>query len=220
VQFVEFLASLADYFVHLDVHMTELLEMHGQLFYLILFGIIFAETGFVIFPFLPGDSLLFAVGALAAGNRIDVVLSVLALWTAALAGNSTNYWIGRWVGKRVFKWEDSRMFNRKAFNRAHEFYQKHGGKTIIAARFIPFVRTFAPFVAGVAVMDYARFILMDLIGATLWIGSLVLAGYMFGNIPVIRDNLGLIVVILLGLSLVPTIFVALRGRKMMEDMSR
>lgn len=214
------LATLADSFVHIDVQMTKLLAEHGRMFYLILFGVIFAETGLVIFPFLPGDSLLFAIGALIAGGKIDPALSILALWSAALIGNSTNYWIGRWVGKRVFKWEDGRFFNRRAFNRAHDFYQKHGGKTIIAARFIPFVRTFAPFVAGVALMDYARFLLMDLLGATLWIGSLVLAGYMFGNIPVIKDNLGLIVLILLGLSLIPTIFVALRGRKMLDDMSK
>lgn len=206
-----------EFLLHLDQHLVEVLQQYGPWFYLILFVVVFAETGFVVFPFLPGDTLLFMAGTLAAGDQIELPLAWASLWTAAFLGNNCNYWIGRWVGKKVFKWEDSRFFNRKTFDKTHAFYQKHGGKTIIAARFIPFARTFAPFVAGVATMDYRWFVLMDIIGASLWIFSLTLAGYWFGHIPLIQENMGLIGLLMFILSLVPIVVVLVRGRRLMGD---
>lgn len=189
----------------LDGNLTEFLSRYGDWLYAILFTIVFAETGLVFFPFLPGDSLLFAAGTLAASGEAHIAIVCLTLWVAAVLGNNTNYWIGRWFGKRVFKWEDSRFFNKKTFDRTHAYYRKHGGKTIIIARFIPFARTFAPFVAGVARMDYLNFVFKDLIGATLWVSTLTFGGYWFGKMPIVRDNLGLIVFSMLALSLIPII---------------
>lgn len=198
---IGFLASI-------DTHLTEGLAHLGAWLYVVLWAVVFAETGLVFFPFLPGDSLLFAAGTLAASNEAHLGSVLLVLWLGAVLGNNSNYWIGRWMGKRVFKWGDSRFFNRKTFDRTHAFYRKHGGKTIILARFIPFARTFAPFVAGVVQMDYIHFVVKDLIGATLWVFSLTLSGYWFGKLTIVKDNLGLIFFTLLVFSLVP-IFVAL-----------
>ena len=206
--------------MQIDQSVIGLLTQYHEWIYLILFLIVFCETGLVIFPFLPGDSLLFAAGTMAAGAAAaagegpataSVHMVLIVLIAAAMAGNSTNYWTGRYIGKRVFKWEDSRFFNKKNFNRAHRFYQKHGGKTIILARWIPFVRTFAPFVAGVAQMDYRRFIVMDAIGAVTWVVSLVMAGYLFGK--ALEDYVGLIIGVMLLLSLVPILAVIVRGRQ-------
>jgi len=208
-----------DFMMSLDQSVIGLLTQYDKWIYLILFLIVFCETGLVIFPFLPGDSLLFAAGTMAVGamstasgnsTTADLPTVLLVLFVAAVLGNNTNYWTGRYVGKRVFKWEDSRFFNKRNFNRAHRFYNKHGGKTIIIARWVPFVRTFAPFVAGVAEMDYRRFVIMDLIGAFTWVFSLVLAGYFFGK--ALQDYIGIIVAVMLMLSLVPIIFVIVRGR--------
>lgn len=208
---------MLEFFTSIDQSVISLLTRYDEWIYLILFLIVFCETGLVIFPFLPGDSLLFAAGTMAAGTMAasggttaDLHTVLMVLTIAALLGNSTNYWTGRWFGKRVFKWEDSRFFNKRNFNRAHRFYQKHGGKTIIIARWVPFVRTFAPFVAGVAEMDYRRFIVMDIIGALTWVFSLVLAGYFFGRI--LQDWIGIIVGGMLMLSLIPIMFVIFRGR--------
>lgn len=208
---------MLDFFMSIDQSVIGLLTKYDEWIYLILFLIVFCETGLVIFPFLPGDSLLFAAGTIAAGtmsaasgSTADLGTVLFVLFMAAILGNSTNYWTGRYVGKRVFKWEDSRFFNKKNFNRAHRYYQKHGGKTIIMARWIPFVRTFAPFVAGVAEMDYRRFIIMDVIGAFTWVFALVLAGYYLGRI--LEDWIGIIVGVMLLLSLVPILFVIIRGR--------
>jgi membrane-associated protein len=214
-----------DFFMQIDQSVIGLLTQYHEWIYLILFLIVFCETGLVIFPFLPGDSLLFAAGTMAAGAAAaagegpataSVHMVLIVLIAAAMAGNSTNYWTGRYIGKRVFKWEDSRFFNKKNFNRAHRFYQKHGGKTIILARWIPFVRTFAPFVAGVAQMDYRRFIVMDAIGAVTWVVSLVMAGYLFGK--ALEDYVGLIIGVMLLLSLVPILAVIVRGRQIASAM--
>lgn len=211
--------------MQIDQSVIGLLTQYHEWIYLILFLIVFCETGLVIFPFLPGDSLLFAAGTMAAGAAAaagegpataSVHMVLIVLIAAAMAGNSTNYWTGRYIGKRVFKWEDSRFFNKKNFNRAHRFYQKHGGKTIILARWIPFVRTFAPFVAGVAQMDYRRFIVMDAIGAVTWVVSLVMAGYLFGK--ALEDYVGLIIGVMLLLSLVPILAVIVRGRQIASAM--
>lgn len=211
---------MLDFLMSIDQSVIGLLTHYDKWIYLILFLIVFLETGLVIFPFLPGDSLLFAAGTMAVGamsstgggTTADLPTVLLVLFAAAVLGNNTNYWIGRYVGKRVFKWEDSRFFNKRNFNRAHRFYNKHGGKTIIIARWVPFVRTFAPFVAGVAEMDYRRFVVMDLIGAFTWVFSLVLAGYFFGR--ALQEWIGIIVAVMLLLSLVPILFVILRGRQL------
>ncbi len=201
-----FLASL-------DHDLIYWLSSYGDWIYAILFAVVFAETGLVFFPFLPGDSLLFAAGTLASSGDADIGVVFVVLWLAAVLGNNVNYWIGRWVGRRVFKWEDSRFFNRRTFDRTHAYYRKHGGKTVIIARFIPFARTFVPFVAGVARMDYHTFLFKDVIGASLWISSLTLGGFWFGKLPIVRDNLGLIVFSLLALSIIPIIVALWKVRR-------
>jgi membrane-associated protein len=207
---MEHLPNLVDLVLHLDRHLSLLLAQYGSWVYAILFLIIFLETGLVVTPFLPGDSLLFVAGALAATGGMHVGLLIAVLWIAAVAGDNCNYWIGRQVGARVFRWEQSRLFNRKAFDRTHAFYEKHGGVTLIVARFMPVVRTFAPFVAGVGAMTYRRFFLYDLAGGTIWIVSLTLAGYWFGNLPWVKENLSLVIVLIILASFSPMIVHALR----------
>ena len=186
---MEVLASLLDFVVHVDVHLARFVAAYGAWVYALLFAIIFVETGLVVMPFLPGDSLLFVVGAMCAVGLMSLPLSLALLWIAAVLGNQSNYAIGRHFGPRVFQWENSRWFNRKAFDQAHAFYERYGGITIVAARFMPFVRTFAPFVAGVAQMTRRRFTLYDVTGGALWIGGVTFAGYLFGNIPWVKTNL-------------------------------
>jgi membrane-associated protein len=203
---VEFLAQFVDIVLHVDKYLATLLAQYGTWIYAILFAIVFCETGLVVTPFLPGDSLLFVAGALAAtsGGSFDIGMVISVLLAAAVLGDNCNYWIGRWAGKRILAWgEHSRFFNRKAFDLTHAYYEKHGGKTMLAARFMPFVRTFAPFVAGVGNMAYVRYFLFDLCGAVLWVFSLCLAGYWFGNLAWVQANLSLIVFGTIGLSLVP-----------------
>ena len=203
---------LVDFILHLDRHLSEFVGQHGAWVYGLLFLIIFVETGLVVMPFLPGDSLLFIVGTLAGAGLMSLPLVMAVLWVAAVAGNQTNYTIGQWVGPKVFQWEQSRWFNRKAFDKTHAFYERYGGVTLIAARFMPFVRTFAPFVAGVAQMTRRRFTFFDVTGGALWVGSLTIAGYLFGNIPWVHANLS---VIIWAMILVPGALVglgALRGR--------
>jgi membrane-associated protein len=190
---MDFVAFLLDFVLHVDVHLTEFVRMYGAWVYALLFAVIFVETGVVVMPFLPGDSLLFVVGALAGLGLMSYPLALALLVAAAVLGNQCNYTIGRAVGPRVFRWEDSRWFNRRAFDRTHAFYERWGGFTLIAGRFMPFVRTFAPFVAGVAEMSRARFTLFDVSGALLWVGSLVTAGYLFGNIPWVQQHLSKII---------------------------
>jgi membrane-associated protein len=209
---VELLLSGWDLLVHLDRHLAALLQQHGAWVYLLLFVIIFCETGLVVTPFLPGDSLLFIAGALAAGGGIDVHLLALLLVAAAVLGNTVNYSIGRFIGPRVFHWEESRFFNRKALDRAHAFYEKHGGKTIVITRFVPILRTFAPFVAGIARMTYLSFTAYNVAGALAWVLSLLYAGYWFGNVPFVKQNLTWVIVGIVVLSVTPLAFEYVRQR--------
>jgi membrane-associated protein len=190
---MDLLAFLIDFVLHVDVHLRAFVETYGTWVYALLFLIIFVETGLVVMPFLPGDSLLFVAGALAGAGMMDYPLLVALLIAAAVAGNQTNYTIGRAVGSRVFTWENSALFNRSAFDRAHAFYERYGGITLVLARFMPFLRTFAPFVAGVAAMTRSKFTFYDVTGGTLWVGSLVTAGYLFGNIGWVQANLSKII---------------------------
>jgi len=187
------LMMLADFILHVDRHLREFVDAYGLWVYALLFLVIFVETGLVVMPFLPGDSLLFVVGALAGAGLMSYPLVLALLLIAAVAGNQTNYAIGRALGPKVFGWGQSRWFNKRAFEQAHAFYEKYGGITIVAARFMPFLRTFAPFVAGVAQMTRRKFTFFDVTGGALWVGSLVSAGYMFGNIPWVAANLSKIV---------------------------
>jgi len=209
---VDLLLSGWDLLVHLDRHLAVLLQQYGAWVYLLLFAIIFCETGLVVTPFLPGDSLLFIAGALAAGGGIDVHLLALLLVAAAVLGNTVNYSIGRFIGPKVFHWEESRFFNRKALDRAHAFYEKHGGKTIVITRFVPILRTFAPFVAGIARMTYLNFTAYNVAGALAWVLSLLYAGYWFGNVPFVKQNLTWVIVGIVVLSVTPLAFEYVRQR--------
>ena len=211
---MELLAQFVDIVLHLDKHLVVLLAQYGTWLYAILFVIIFAETGLIVAPFLPGDSLLFVAGALAAasGGDFDIGILIGSLTIAAILGDGVNYRVGRWFGPRVFRWESSRWFSRAAFDKAHAFYETHGGKTIVIARFLPLIRTYAPFVAGVAAMTPARFTLFNMVGGAFWVGSLCLAGYWFGNLPWIKSNLTLVILIIIAISLLPMGIAWLRHR--------
>ncbi len=200
---MELLATFIDILLHLDRHLAMLVENYGAWVYAILFLIVFCETGLVVTPFLPGDSLLFVAGALAAAGGMHIGLLIVLLIVAAVLGDAVNYSVGAWFGPKVFRWEDSRFFNRAAFERTHAFYEKHGGKTVIIARFMPLIRTFAPFVAGVAQMSYPRFALFNVSGAVIWVVSLTLAGYWFGNLPWVKQNLTLVILAIIAISLAP-----------------
>ena len=190
---MEIIGSLFDFILHVDVHLATFVQTYGAWVYALLFLIIFVETGVVVMPFLPGDSLLFVVGAMCGAGLMSLPLVLALLVAAAILGNQSNYTIGRHFGPKVFQWENSRFFNKRAFNQAHEFYEKYGGVTIIAARFMPFLRTFAPFVAGVAQMTRSKFTFFDVTGAVLWVGGVTLAGYLFGNIPWVKTHLDKII---------------------------
>ena len=190
---MEFIALLLDFILHVDKHLEVFVQTHGAWVYALLFLIIFVETGVVVMPFLPGDSLLFVVGAMCGVGLMSYPVSVGLLLAAAILGNQSNYVLGRYFGPRVFKWEDSRYFNKNAFNQAHAFYEKYGGVTLIAARFMPFLRTFAPFVAGVAQMTRSRFTFFDVTGGVLWVGGIVTIGYLFGNFPFVKAHLDKII---------------------------
>jgi membrane-associated protein len=210
---MELLAALWDFVVHLDAHLASFVAQHGAWVYALLFAIVFCETGLVVTPFLPGDSLLFVVGALAAAGGMDIVLVMALLVAAALSGDNVNYWIGRWAGPRVFRLEDSRWFNRKHLARTHDFYDRHGGKAIVLARFLPIVRTYVPFVAGVGAMPYARFLAFSVAGALAWVLSLCLAGYWFGNIPAVKKNLGAVILVIVAISVTPMAVALWRARR-------
>jgi membrane-associated protein len=210
---MELLKSLIEILLHLDVHLDLAIRDYGIWTYGILFLIIFLETGLVVFPFLPGDSLLFAGGTFAALGSLDVRWLVIFLSIAAIAGDTVNYWIGHATGPKVFKREKSRFFNKKHLHRTHQFYEKYGGKTIIIARFIPIIRTFAPFVAGIGSMTYGRFIIYNVSGGISWVLIFVFGGYFFGNIPFIRQNFSLVIVAIILLSILPGIIEILRHRK-------
>lgn len=198
-----------EFIIHLDTHLAALINQFGIFTYLILFAVVFCETGFVVLPFLPGDSLLFAAGALSAAGALDIALLFLLFSAAAIIGDSVNYWIGGIMGLRVFR-EKSRFLNREYLMKAEKFYEKHGGKTIVIARFIPIIRTFAPFVAGIGKMNYPRFLAYNILGALLWVSLFLFAGYFFGNIPVVKQNFGVLIVAIIIISLLPALFEFLR----------
>jgi membrane-associated protein len=210
---LELFALFIDLVVNLDDHLQALVAAYGAWIYLILFLIVFCETGLVVTPFLPGDSLLFVAGAIAAAGGMNIHLLVVLLIIAAIIGDAVNYSIGHYIGPRVLKDRDSRWLNPRHLERAHEFYERHGGKTIIIARFVPIVRTYAPFVAGAASMPYPRFALYNVTGAIVWVVSLGYAGYFFGNIPLIKDNLTVVIIVIIILSILPGVFEYLRHRR-------
>ena len=210
---MEIISFLIDFILHIDRYLESFVQANGVWVYVLLFAIIFIETGLVVMPFLPGDSMLFVVGAMCGVGLMDYGLSVALLVTAAIAGNQTNYTIGHYFGPKVFAWENSRFFNRQAFDQAHAFYERYGGITIVVARFMPFLRTFAPFVAGVAQMTRRKFTLFDVTGGMLWVGSIMTAGYFFGNIEWVKLNLQKIIWAMILIPGVLAIYGAWKGSK-------
>jgi membrane-associated protein len=206
---MENLSQFLDLFLHLDKHLGDLLREYQSGTYLILFGIIFLETGIVITPFLPGDSLLFAAGALCAAGGLDVGMLMIVLFAAAVLGDAVNYSIGRIVGTRVFEHE-SFFFKKKYLDKTQAFYERYGGKTIIIARFVPIVRTFAPFLAGVGEMRYSKFLTYNLVGAALWVGLLTGAGYLFADLPFVKKNFSIVVLGIIFVSILPAVFEVIR----------
>ena len=210
---MEFVQSVVDFVLHLDVHLTEIVRDYGLLTYGILFLIIFAETGFVVTPFLPGDSLLFAAGAIAAIGDLNVLVVLGILMIAAVGGDTVNYWIGHYFGQKIVGNPKIRFINQSHIDKTEAFYEKHGGKTIILARFMPIVRTFAPFVAGVGSMNYSRFISYNVIGGVVWVTLFTLAGYFFGNIEVVKHNFSLVIFAIVGISVLPMVYEFWRSRQ-------
>jgi len=210
---MEILETLLSFILHPDQHLSWLLEQYGTWVYGVLFLVVFAETGLVVTPFLPGDSLLFVAGTLTGVGQLDVRILMLVLFGAAVAGDNTNYWIGRLVGPRVFSQDAGRFFRREHLERTQHFYERYGGRTVIIARFVPIVRTFAPFVAGVGRMHYPRFLAFSVVGTVLWVGGFVGAGHLFGNLPVVRKNLTLVILGIIVLSVMPGVIEYLRARR-------
>ena len=212
---MELLKTLLDTFLHLDKYLNSWATTMGGWLYAVLFAVLFAETGFVVTPFLPGDSLLFAVGALAAldGSPINIVLVIAVMFVAAVLGDATNYSIGKWIGPAAFKSESSRLLNKKHLLRTQAFYEKHGGKTIVIARFMPIIRTFAPFVAGIGKMEYRRFALFNVSGGALWVVSVTLLGYLFGNAEPVKKNFHSVVVAIIVISVLPLVYELIRSRQ-------
>ena len=209
---MDWIPQVASLVMHLDQHLLAFAREHGAWVYGLLFLIVFCETGLVFTPFLPGDSLLFVAGALAGAGLVDVHVLAISLIVAAVAGDSVNFSVGRWLGPRVFRLEDSWFLNRRHLDRARSFYARHGGKTLVLARFVPIVRTYAPFVAGVGAMDYRRFVAYNVGGAVLWVGLLCYGGYLFGNLPWVKDNLTRVIPGIVVLSLMPLLVEAVRHR--------
>ncbi len=209
---MELVSTLLEYLIHLDRHLSAIIQQYGVWTYLILFLIVFCETGLVVTPILPGDSLLFAVGTFAALGALDLALALIVLSVAAVAGDTVNYAIGYRVGPSVFRKEGSRVLNREYLDRTHRFYERHGAKTIVIARFVPIIRTFAPFVAGIGRMTYSRFLTYNVAGGLAWIVIFVLGGYFFGNISVVRRNFTLVIFAIIVLSVLPGLIEILRQR--------
>ncbi len=209
---MELIGYLIDLLLHVDRHLAWVVQNYGAWVYGILFVIVFCETGLVVTPFLPGDSLLFVAGTLAAAGGMDAGWLFALLAVAAVLGDSVNYWIGSRVGPRVFCAPEARFFKREYLERTHRFYERHGGKTVIIARFIPIIRTFAPFVAGIGRMAYPRFLAFNVAGGVLWVGAFVLAGYQFGNLPLVKQNLTLVILAIIVLSVMPGMVQYLRHR--------
>src|SRR5687767_3322393 len=212
------MAEILDIFLHLDQHLADLVAQYGAWVYGILFAIVFAETGLVVTPFLPGDSLLFAVGALGAVGALDAPLAAVLLVIAAIAGDAANYAIGRYVGPRVFRGTSGgtlveRVLNREHLARAHEFFERYGGKAVVLGRFVPIVRTFVPFVAGAGSMRYSSFITYNVLGGLAWVGICVGAGYAFGNVPIVRDNFSLVAIGIVAVSVLPMVVEYIRSRR-------
>jgi membrane-associated protein len=210
---MDILLQLVDFILHVDRHLADFVAQYGAWVYALLFLIIFVETGVVVMPFLPGDSLLFIVGAMCGAGLMSLPLVMGLLLVAAILGDQTNYTIGRYFGPRVFQWEDSRFFSRKGFDQAHAFYEKYGGITIILARFMPFIRTFVPFVAGVAEMTRSKFTLFNVVGGFIWVVGLTLAGYLFGNLPFVQTHLSKIIWALIIVPGLIAMFGAWKARK-------
>jgi len=208
---MEYLKSFIDLFLHLDKHLSEIITTYGTTTYIILFAIIFIETGLVIMPFLPGDSLLFAAGAFAAKGDLDIAVLFILLLIAGVIGDTVNYHIGKYLGAKVFE-KDYRFLKKEYLEQTQAFYDKHGGKAIIFARFIPIVRTFAPFVAGIGTMNYKKFITYNIIGCIVWVGGFLLAGYFFGNIPAVKKNFTLVIFAIIILSILPPIIELIRAK--------
>ncbi|MCO6453436.1 MAG: DedA family protein [Caldilineales bacterium] len=206
------MSEILGFFLHLDEYLVEVVQNYGVWTYLILFLIIFMETGFVVTPFLPGDSLLFAAGALAAQGALDLGILLIVLSAAAILGDTVNYWIGHFIGPRAFS-GNIRFLKKEYLDRTHRFYEKHGGKTIILARFVSIVRTFAPFVAGVGAMTYPRFITFNVVGGVLWVSIFTVAGYLFGTIPFVQKNFELVVVAIILISVLPMLFEYIKARR-------
>ena len=218
---MELLNYFIDLFLHLDVHLAELVAQHGMWIYAILFLVIFCETGLVVTPFLPGDSLLFVAGTLAAigSNHINVHLMVLLLIGAAVLGDACNYFIGKFFGEKLFSNPDSKVFKQAYLEKTHNFYEKHGGKTIIIARFVPIVRTFAPFVAGMGKMGYTRFLSYNVIGGIAWVVIFMYAGFLFGELEFVKKNLSVLVIVIIFVSLLPAIFEIWRNKRKESNQS-
>ena len=204
--------NLLDIVLHLDTHLLKLVAEYGIWVYAILFAIIFSETGFVVTPFLPGDSLLFVAGAIAATGQMNVWILVALLTLAAILGNTVNYAIGRWLGKTYFREGGAKWLNRKHLDKAHEFYERHGGKAVVISRFLPIVRTYVPFVAGMAEMTPREYTMYNVAGAVLWVGSLTAAGFFFGNIPWVKGNLTAIIIGIIVVSLLPLVYAYVKSR--------
>lgn len=207
---MDLLRHFIDFFLHLDRHLSQVISEYGVWTHLILFLIVFCETGLVVTPFLPGDSLLFAAGTFAALGALDVHLVIVLLIIAAIVGDTVNYWVGAYIGPRAFG-GNVRFLRKEYLDRTHAFYEKHGGKTIILARFVPIIRTFAPFVAGVGAMSYPKFLTYNVVGAVLWVGLFVLGGYFFGNIPTVRQNFTLVILAIILISVLPIVIEAVRS---------
>jgi membrane-associated protein len=209
---VEFIKTIFDFVIHIDVHMSAIIQAYGAWTYLILFLIIFCETGLVVTPLLPGDSLLFAAGTFAAKGDLDVMWLFILLSIAAVLGDTANYWIGDYIGPRIFHKENVRFLNKEYLDRTHQFYEKYGGKTIIIARFVPIIRTFAPFVAGIGSMTYLRFISYNVIGGVAWIAACIFAGYFFGNIPIVKQHFTIVISAIIVISILPGVIEFIRQR--------
>jgi len=216
---MEIISNLVDLFLHLDQHLNEIIQTYGVWTYAILFSIIFMETGLVVTPFLPGDSLLFAAGTFAGMGSLNVWILFISLSFAAIIGDTVNYWIGHYIGPRAFS-GNVRFLKKEHLDRTHAFYEKHGGKTIILARFIPIIRTFAPFVAGIGAMSYGHFISYNIIGGVLWVGLFVFMGYFFGNLPFVQEHFGVVVIAIILISVLPAVYEFLKERSLAKSKAK
>ena len=216
---MEIISNLIDLFLHLDQHLNEIIQTYGVWSYAILFSIIFMETGLVVTPFLPGDLLLFAAGTFAGMGSLNIWILFISLSFAAIIGDTVNYWIGHYIGPRAFS-GNVRFLKKEHLDRTHAFYEKHGGKTIILARFIPIIRTFAPFVAGIGAMSYGHFISYNIIGGVLWVGIFVFMGYFFGNLPFVQEHFGVVVIAIILISVLPAVYEFLKERSLAKNKAK